>query len=217
MNKAEVKDAIRRLCQPRRYDGHEWLCCFNVKAHDVDLSFENLLKVAKERIGVDDLFDDDPVWMSNAKAEFQKVEHLLWDFGVDTAQDVFVGGPCDDSEPWYAQRRPGDDEFVFDRRGNPLNTRFIFAGRSGGWLVLTQLYDRTLENRHHTYQPFAGWNVAELRRLLSFAKTLYKLTSRPGRAVEDGAAYWLFADVCSGVETTEDLHARWALDQSGEH
>jgi hypothetical protein len=189
-------------------DGN-WLFCFNVKAHQVDLTFENLVKRWRE-MGYGGRAAD-PHWVKEAREKFQELEpDDLLDLGVEGARRGFVSSRRD-----VPEGKPDDDGFSMLWNGTPVETRFAFMGRGGGWLVLTEFNGRLLDWESVNYfgpgsDPalcFEEWTYRDLRRLYQFLVMLAHDVSgtAPERAIEEHAAFDFFENICFGLPGSEAL------------
>lgn len=192
----------------RSSDGN-WLFCFNVKAHWVDFTFENLVRRWKE-MGYGERAGD-AHWLAEARTKLAELKPGdLWDWGVEGARRTFVSDRRDAPEG-----KPDDDGYSMLWDGTPIETRFAFMGRSGGWLVLTEFDGRLLDCDSANYfgpgsDPalcFQDWSYRELRRLYQFIVMLahdVDGTASEG-AIEEHAAFDFFENVCRGIPTSEAL------------
>ena len=219
--KSAVLAYLDRLGSVRLYERHRWLFCFDVKIHRCDLGFDNLVKRATAMGYGDMVHPEDPFWLADAKGRYAENKEHLFEWGVDDARCHFRGttvrGPfaCKvEGAPWYADMRPEGDCYRQLRDGTPVDARFAFLGRSGGWLVLTMFDGVTLDS---SSCDLAECDYRWLRNLAKFLTDVRDSTRNPGEWVEEAAAFTFFANICDDCETRESRTAHWLLDQSGEH
>lgn len=123
---------------PRYYGGNNWLLCWDVKCHFVDLSYENLVErhLAAGHRDRDEFMHTD---YQNAlqKAFWEQLPERydglgnegLWEWAIEGARDTFVDG----------------DAFKTTWNGETLyEIEYGFYGRSGGWLVMESFNGVTL-------------------------------------------------------------------------
>lgn len=92
---------------------------WNVKLYGIDLSYDNLVKKYKES-GYAGPWIDFPEFTTAAKAKYDEHEKHLWEWGVE---DASRGVNENDSNKTLWS-------------GTELDVEYVFAGRSGGWLLM---------------------------------------------------------------------------------
>lgn len=186
-----------------------WLFCFNVKVHSIDFTFENLVQRWTD-MGYGEHARDEH-WLVEARAKFAELKpDQLWDWGVEGARRTFVSDHRD-----APNGKPDDDGFSMLWDGTPVETRFAFMGRSGGWLVLTEFNGNLLDWDSANYwgsgsDPalcFQDWSYRELRRLYQFVVMLAHDVAGTAseRAIEEHAAFDFFENYCHGIPASEAL------------
>ena len=225
-----IVDYLLRLCPARRggsdYRYYEnlgtnawtqlgsgpWLFCWNVKARKVDFSFNNLLKRYQETQGE---LPGESAWVEKARHVYAGInQDNFWEWGVEGARRPFV----DDERS--AQGRPGDDGYNMLWDGTPVDARFMFAGRSGGWLVLTRFNRQTLSKsdlvtyvigdeartikglHEDTAYYFNDWSYKDLRKLYKYVVMLDADLQRdtPEDRIEECAAFDFVANLCGHID-----------------
>lgn len=202
LTKRYLISRIESRCEQRCYERHAWLCCFNVKIYRCDLDFYDLVRHVTGMGYEDMLHFQDPVWAAAVRERYEEHRAHLFDWGVEDARRVFVGdtvsGPCSclvQGAPWYARMRPDGDTFRRTHSGKPIDARFAFLGRSGGWLVLTMFEGVTLDMEP---EELLQHDYAWLRRLDRLIGDIEEVRRRRSQAVEEAAAYTFFANICHG-------------------
>lgn len=178
-----------------------WPFCWNVKLHGLDLDFENLIKRAAEMDCLPRNLTDPVVRQAYQDKYDECNKDHLYEWGVEDAQRWVVGRTRDG--------QPDDDGWNQLWDGTPVDVRLMFAGRSGGWLVLTW-FQGHLMNREHTgesrtdriprEEQFGGWSHKELRQLAEYCLWIKHCTKNPGAEVERQAAFNFFVNYCSDVD-----------------
>jgi hypothetical protein len=187
----------------RQGDG---LFAFNVKCHCLDLSFDNLLKVWRERGDWEEHYDD-PRWQAKAIKAYAKREERLFEWAIDEARE-----DVNDS-----------DGYKMLWAGELLDVDFEFIGRSGGYASLKrfQRWDFSREDPAYWYEVFKGnphrkesdewydWgreysemSYADLRNLYALIVQLEHdfRSEAVTEEVEYRAAFRLFASFLEGIE-----------------
>jgi hypothetical protein len=192
-----------------------WLFCWNVKARSVNFDFEHLLKRYQQVTG--GTLPRDPRWSDEARKVYDGVSgDTLWEWGVEGARRPFV----DDDRG--AQGRPEDGQSIL-WDGTPVTARFMFGGRSGGWLILTRFNRQTLDEKncgyHHT-EPrfikglhkdtslyFKDWSYRDLCRLYRYAVMIAADLKRIPAAtrIEECASFDFVVNACGHLENKFDI------------
>lgn len=188
----------------RIYDHQCHPFCFNVKCHDVDFSFDHLLEVLRE-------MEDDPKythndgWLAITRERFPSTENSLWEWGQEHACSQFVGRG--------GSNQPDSDCYTHLWDGTSLDIRYSFEGRSGGWLSINKFQGLDF-NGHATTDEYwrgvietAKWDGEEepimdyktVRQLYQLVTMLEHDLRKPHRAVEEGAAWDFFVNVCADI------------------
>jgi len=192
--KADIIQFLLKQANRRHYDRRAFLFCFDVKIYNLDLSFDNLLKVAKEHGDIDNL--DDVMFLAGAKEQFAEHENILFDWAIEDARETFTGrqGPN-----YY---RPDDDGFNMLWDGTEIDVEFAFLGRSGGWLCITHWEGVALESEEN----LNDFSYKQLRALYRYIVMLQADLKRhtPSARVEEKAAWALFVNLCSDVVTSTE-------------
>lgn len=188
-----ILDFLLNRINRRFYDRRGFLFCFNVKCYSADLSFENLLSVAKEQ-DIEHL--NDVMFMHEARERFEKHENELFNWGVEDARRTFTGREADH----YS--KPDDDGYNTLWDGTAVDVEFAFLGRSGGWLCLTHFEGTPLADE-------GDINSLDYRTLRLLYRYIVMLKadlerSRASRRVEEAAAWAFFANVCGDVVTSTE-------------
>jgi hypothetical protein len=189
---------------PRHFDSAvgftrgPWLFCFNVKlSARMDWSYTALLRAAIDSEAVSAEEASDAHWLAETEKRHGETdtEHLC-DVGIESARSSFVGRP---------HGQPDDDGYSMLWDGTPVDTRFAFMGRSGGWLVLTGFEGTVLAGDGD--EVLAEMSDASLNKLYRFLVMLeHDLGGdAPSRWVQAAAASHFFNNVCHDICLTKDL------------
>lgn len=180
------------------------LFTFNVKAYGVDLSFDNLAKRARE---CGELAKDaSPRYLAECRAEYEETgEGQLCEWAIE-------------------QARENVKDFDTNRmlwNGDKAIAEWSFAGRSGGWLALESFEGMELGEsavrRHGSdmlWDSIAGSSFPFLRRLYRFVvQCLHDFRREAVESeIEHQAAFALFVNLCTDVETDEQAAEREAAE-----
>lgn len=173
-------------CQNTNYYSRgPWLFCWSVKLYGIDLDFDNLLQkfvsCGNSAPG--------PKFIEKARQLHQDLnrEELL-NMGIEDASRTFTGRDGD---------TPDDDAFNMLWDGSPVDTRFSFMGRGGGWLVMTSfqglVLDESFDLKTISYKTLRG-----LSEMVYFVDRTIR-----GKAcdlVEDQVAFNFFVNVCYSIK-----------------
>ena len=175
-----------------------WLFCFNVKLRTcLDWSYAGLLRVAVASGAVSAGEETDKHWREETEKRFNETSiEALSDVGIENSRQVFTGG---------TDGTPDDDGFSMLWDGTPVDARFAFLGRSGGWLVLTGFEGTVLAgDGQEVLADLSDVNLTKLYRFLVMLQ--HDLGGNaPDRRVQDAAAFHFFNNVCCDICRTEDL------------
>ena len=158
-----------------------WLFCWNVKLHHLDLSFESVLAAA-ETSSVFDINDPKLVNYAREKYSDANLQHIEEWAIRDTRLD-FCGDAGIPENHAYTSLHCGDD----------IRTRYGFMGRSGGWLVMTEMLGWTLDNDFCFFER-THREVRAISEMVWYV-TMATQNQEPERAVERAAAWILFSDI----------------------
>ncbi len=199
-SRAQITAWLLACSQSYYEDRARWIFAFNVKAHRLDLSFDNLLAAATapryshDSAMADSIRDTDPVWLAAARELYTEHADSLFEWGREDACNTFAG------RKGQHYGKPDDDGFNMIWDGTPVDVEFAFFGRSGGWLTLTHFdgHALTSEGRELGAEALAELPFATLRKLYRFVVMLTADLARHDSAarIEEAAAWAFFVNIC---------------------
>lgn len=168
------------------------LFTFNVKLHNLKTDFAHLCELARKN--GDLAADASPRYLAAVEQVYRAKYDGIW----EAAQD-------------NARRSVTDDDtnrMLWD--GDRAIAEWTFDGRSGGWLVLKEFDGTNLENLSADWLQECSYTY--LRQLYRFLIQSAHDFRRPESEVEHQAAFELFNNYASEVETDAQEAARLAAE-----
>lgn len=161
-----------------------WRYCFNVKLGRLDLSTPNLITRCQDMGCPDAVHPDSPWWQDQAQLIRARIStEDLCQFAIEDAQRTYIGRTTDDHEDY-----PDDDAFNTLWDGRSVDTRFFFAGRSGGWLVFAGFQGHTLD-RDLALEHLDTATLTDLAEMVWF---VHRSLAHKERTIEEYAAFNFF-------------------------
>lgn len=157
-------------------------CAWNVKAYGVDLSAEHLFEVHKLR-GEYAPSESDTENHAAALAAYEEIQDKLFEYAIVDAQRGVHD--CDCYRTLWS--------------GPTLDVKYEFAGRSGGWLVISAYYGEPIPTTEDGLVDW--WSGLPFNRL----RDLYKLSVQNDadfrranivQIVEEAAAWYWLVNYC---------------------
>lgn len=175
-----------------------WLFCFNVKLRArLDWSYAGLLRAAVSSGAVSAGEAEDKHWLEETERRFDETNtEELCDVGIEDSRRTFTGG---------RDGTPDDDGYAMLWDGTPVDTRFAFLGRSGGWLALTGFDGTVLSgDADKVLDVMSDTSLSNLYRFLVMLEHDLR-GNAVDRWVQEAAAFHFFNNVCRDICRTEDL------------
>lgn len=180
-----------------------WLFCFKVKLlSGVASGFEELLKLALRNEVLTLAHNNDKDWLKAARQRHEDTNmEGVYEHAIENCQEQFVS--CYDK-----RHLPGNDGYRMLPDGNPVDARFAFMGRSGGWLTLVEFEGHRLDvEAVGAARTWESWDFQDLRKLYRYLVMLeHDLRLESVRdMVESEMAGSFFSNVCHDLPLTVDL------------
>lgn len=198
---------IFEVTHQRMYHYHTYPFCFNVKLYDVDLSFDNLLKIFREEEG-NPIFTHNADWLREVKSRYKETDNdHLWDWGVEIARDDFVS---------YVFKTPINDTYTQLWDGTPIDVQYSFQGRNGGWLSIDRFEGREFVGlyskgslREEMKSP--DYPYQTLRNLYQLIVMIKHDIQGRDKHVERHASFAFFENTCSDIPRPDAIQLELPL------
>jgi hypothetical protein len=196
--RSDIVEWIIDNTDQRTYHYTPYYLCFDVKCYNFDNSYETMWKRWKES-GYSQEGEESPEWQQEARERYDNYEHLLFDWGLESARESFLDSCC------------------FRMLWNDKSRRDIeleFVGRSGGWAAVTFFegwpFDHRLSGRYLSetdlrIQLEEEMPYQDLRDLYAYVRMLkHDLREEAVTTeVEHCAAFSFFGNICDDIEIPE--------------
>lgn len=184
----------------RPYQANSWqgdgqyLFCWNVKCGNVNLDFDNLLKIWLESCCGDHDLANNPEWIEKAQKLYEEHQKNLFDWGLEGARNSILD----------------TDTFFMTWEGKKLNVQYGFCGRSQGWFVIEKFNNCRLR----TPYDLDYWCDEHLRDLYALIRILEHDITREKACeeVEYRAAFDFFVNICADIELTPSPEANKSVN-----
>lgn len=190
----------RAKANPRKNYG---LFTYSVKLHSLNTDFAHLCKLARESGEL--AADASPRYLAAVEAVYKDKERTIWEDAEDSARRSVTD----------------DDSNRMHWDGDGPVAEWTFDGRSGGWLVLEEFDAIKLSGRNSVDAEYISTPPADGGPSYNWLRNLYRFLiqcdhdfRRPESEVEHQAAFTLFANFCSEVETDEQAAKREAAERA---
>jgi hypothetical protein len=195
------------------YEHHAWLFCFNVKLYHLDLSFDHLLQ-RYQKAYTSNSYVFDPVWIRGCQRKWRTEIMDMPDCDDPINPDNYDRPKelLDSQGRLYEQAVELTRADFVDQTNQPGDVRYVFYGRSGGWLTLTHFRGIALDCNLRADLEFAtkvnyvdgdpDFVTSDWIRQLSVRLLSARSFANPASAcaeVEYQAAWSFFGNICDDV------------------
>lgn len=203
----DIADYIFDATYQRFYNRRSHPFCFNVKAYKASFEFSHLLEIFRGIEG-NPAYTNNDDWLASARERFEEHTQHLWEWGVEHATSHFLGRNGGE---------PDSDCYTHLWDGTSLDVDYSFEGQGGGWLSINQFQGCNFTGHGTTSEywrsaiEIARWDdedepVMDYKTVLQLYQLVVMLKhdlQNPELAIEEGAAWAFFANVCSDIPQTK--------------